>query len=108
MIGAFGFLSEYNLLKSVFRLEDIIKYGKKEYPFIALNDSNNLYASYKLFKNANNYIIGMKLSLIDDEILIYALNEKGYENLIEGSYLSDTATKKRNLGIYKKWNLHKN
>ena len=81
MIGAFGFLSEYNLLKSVFRLEDIIKYGKKEYPFIALNDSNNLYASYKLFKNANNYIIGMKLSLIDDEILIYALNEKGYENL---------------------------
>ena len=35
MIGAFGFLSEYNLLKSAFRLEDIIKYGKKEYPFIA-------------------------------------------------------------------------
>lgn len=30
------------------------------------------------------------------------LYKKGYENLIEGSYLSDTATKKRNLGIYKK------
>ena len=81
MIGAFGFLSEYNLLKSVFRLEDIIKHAEKEYPFIALNDSNNLYASYKLFKYSNNYIIGMKLSLIDDEILIYALNSKGYENL---------------------------
>lgn len=30
------------------------------------------------------------------------LHKKGYENLIEGSYLSDNATKKRNLGIYKK------
>ena len=49
MIGAFGFLSEYNLLESVFRLEDIIGYASNEkYPFIALADSNNLYGSYKL------------------------------------------------------------
>ena len=81
MISTFGFLSEYNLLSSVFRLDDIIKHGSKEYPFIALNDSNNLYASYKLFKHAKNYIIGMKLSLTDDEILVYAMNDKGYQHL---------------------------
>lgn len=81
MISTFGFLSEYNLLSSVFKLEDIIKHGTLEYPFIALNDSNNLYASYKLFKHAKNYIIGMKLSLLDDEILVYALNDIGYRNL---------------------------
>lgn len=88
VIGAFGFLSEYNLLESVFRLEDIIVHTKNEnYPFVALADSNNLYGSYKLFKHAKTpYIIGMKLDIthIDQptSLLMYALNDKGYQNLI--------------------------
>ncbi len=88
MIGAFGFLSEYNLLESIYSLEKIFGDTKKEnYPFLAIADSNNLYASYKVFKNAQRpYIIGMKLDIVhlEDEcsILCYAMSSKGYENLV--------------------------
>ena len=101
MIGAFGFLSEYNLLESVFRLEDIIDYASNEkYPFIALADSNNLYGSYKLFKHAKTpYIIGMKLDIVHLEqntsILVYALNDKGFKHLIILSSLVQLNENKR-------------
>ena len=101
MIGAFGFLSEYNLLESVFRLEDIIGYASNEkYPFIALADSNNLYGSYKLFKHAKTpYIIGMKLDIVHLEqntsILVYALNDKGFKHLIILSSLVQLNENKR-------------
>ncbi len=87
MIGFFGYLSEYNLLNSVYKLDDIIFDAKTlDYPFIAINDTNNLYASYKLFKTAKTpYIVGMKLDIvhldIECSILCYALNEKGYQNI---------------------------
>lgn len=87
MIGAFGFLSEYNLLNSTYKLKDILNDAKNnDYPFITINDTNNLYGSYKLFKNANMpYIIGMKLDIIhlayECSILVYAMDDKGYENL---------------------------
>jgi DNA polymerase-3 subunit alpha len=101
VIGAFGFLSEYNLLESVFRLEDIIDYASNEkYPFIALADSNNLYGSYKLFKHAKTpYIIGMKLDIVHLEqntsILVYALNDKGFKHLIILSSLVQLNENKR-------------
>lgn len=87
MIGAFGFLSEYNLLNSTYKLEDILTdVDKLKYPFVAISDTNNLYAAYKVFKNAKTpYIIGMKLDIIhlgvDCSLLLYALNKKGYSNL---------------------------
>lgn len=87
MIGAFGFLSEYNLLSSTYKLKDIINDAEKEqYPFIAIADTNNLYASYKLFKHAKTpYIIGLNLDIIhldkETSILCYAMDKKGYENL---------------------------
>ncbi len=87
MIGAFGFLSEYNLLNSTYKLKDIINDAKSEdYPFIALNDTNNLYGSYKLFKHAlTPYIIGMKLDIIhlgyECSVIAYAMDKEGYQNL---------------------------
>lgn len=87
MIGAFGFLSEYNLLNSTYKLEDVLADVKRlKYPFVAISDTNNLYASYKVFKNAKTlYIVGMKLDIIhlgiDCSILLYALNQRGYRNL---------------------------
>ncbi len=87
MIGAFGFLSEYNLLNSTYKLKDIINDAKSEdYPFIALNDTNNLYGSYKLFKRAlTPYIIGMKLDIIhlgyECSVIAYAMDKEGYQNL---------------------------
>lgn len=87
MIGAFGFLSEYNLLNSTYKLKDIINDAKSEdYPFSALNDTNNLYGSYKLFKHAlTPYIIGMKLDIIhlgyECSVIAYAMDKEGYQNL---------------------------
>jgi len=87
LIGAFGFLSEYNLLNSTYKLKDIINDAKSEdYPFSALNDTNNLYGSYKLFKHAlTPYIIGMKLDIIhlgyECSVIAYAMDKEGYQNL---------------------------
>ncbi|MGB4130302.1 MAG: DNA polymerase III subunit alpha, partial [Acholeplasmatales bacterium] len=52
----------------------------------ALNDTNNLYGSYKLFKHAlTPYIIGMKLDIIhlgyECSVIAYAMDKEGYQNL---------------------------
>ena len=79
--------SEYNLLNSTYKLKDIINDAKSEdYPFSALNDTNNLYGSYKLFKHAlTPYIIGMKLDIIhlgyECSVIAYAMDKEGYQNL---------------------------
>jgi len=87
VIGSFGFLSEYYLNRSAFKLTDIFKEAKKaNYPFIALSDGNYLYSAIKLFNNPQPYLIGLLLevSFLDyqDSFLVYALNKNGYENLI--------------------------
>ncbi|NLN50609.1 MAG: DNA polymerase III subunit alpha [Acholeplasmataceae bacterium] len=101
MRGVFGFLSEYNLLNSVYKLNDLLADANNaNYPFVALNDTNNLYGSYKLFKTAKiPYIIGMKLAIIhlgsECSILCYALNNEGYENLIILSSMVQLSETKR-------------
>lgn len=95
MIGAFGFLSEYYLNRSAFKLEEIFTVGKKEnYPFIAISDGSFLYSSYKLISNQEiTPLVGLlvKISIdgIEDVLLLYALNKEGYQTLvILSSYLN--------------------
>ncbi len=88
MLATFGFLSEYSLQQSAYRLTDLLKDAKdNNYRFVAVNDFNNLYGAYKLFKLSKlPVIIGMKLDIIHfgemTSILCYAMNEEGYKNLI--------------------------
>ncbi len=88
MIGAFGFLSEYYLNKSAFKLEEIFSVAKREnYPFVSINDGSFLYSSYKLLSNKEiKPLIGILVRLVidgkEDKLLLYALNKKGYQALV--------------------------
>lgn len=101
MIGAFGFLSEYNLQNSVLRLKDIIDKTKDDgHVFVSINDTNNLYGAYKLFSQAKiKYIIGMKLSIThlgeNTSLLAYAMDDTGYQNLVILSTMVQLSDQKR-------------
>ena len=95
MKGTFGFLSEYYLSNSVFKLADIFRHAKKEnYPFVAISDGAFLYSSYKLITNDEvkplvGLLVTVELMGTKDELLIYALNKEGYQSLIIiSSYLN--------------------
>ena len=83
--------TEYNLLSSANRLEDYIKLAKdSSFDFLTITD-NNLFASYKFYKECikNNIkpIIGIEYSFnIDNfksKVLMYAKNNNGYKNLMK-------------------------
>ena len=90
--------TEYNLLKSAVRLEDYIKMAKdNSFDFLTITD-NNLYASYKFYKecNKNNIkpIIGIEyeysINNIKSRLLLYAGNNEGYKNIMKISTLLKT------------------
>ena len=90
--------TEYNLLKSAVRLEDYIKLAKENsFDFLTITD-NNLYASYKFYKecNKNNIkpIIGIEyeyvINNIKSKLLLYAANNTGYKNIMKISTLLKT------------------
>ncbi len=83
--------TEYNLLSSANRLEDYIKLAKdSSFDFLTITD-NNLFASYKFYKECikNNIkpIIGIEYEFnIDNfksKVLMYAKNNNGYKNLMK-------------------------
>ncbi len=90
MAGFLYFQSEYSLLKSMIKLEDMADMSLKAgYDKIYLSDDNNLYAAYKFFKHVKTPIkkvIGMKIDLVHMQkktcLLAYAKNDLGYQNLI--------------------------
>ncbi|PKK87255.1 MAG: DNA polymerase III subunit alpha, partial [Tenericutes bacterium HGW-Tenericutes-8] len=90
MAGFLYFQSEYSLLKSMIKLQDMAAMSLQAgYDTIFLSDENNLYAAYKFFKHtktAMKRIIGMKIDLMhmgrQTSLLVYAQNASGFQNLI--------------------------
>lgn len=92
MKGTLFIQSEYSLLESTLRLDDLFLNAKNHgYDFLALSDTNNLYAAYKFFRYAKKYpdikpIIGLRLEIyhleVKSSLLFYAKNQKGYQSLL--------------------------
>ena len=85
--------SNYTLLSSMLRIDDIISYAKKSnMTSIALCDTN-MYGTMEFYnkcqKNDIKPIIGLSLILDDLNLCVYAKNYKGYKNLIKLSTLQN-------------------
>ena len=78
-------ITDYSLLSSLIRIDDLIKYAKnKGYKAVGVADNNLCYAMefYKeCIKNDIKPIIGYRTRIDDKNIYLYAKNYKGYQNL---------------------------
>ena len=93
--------TEYSLLESNIRVSDLPLIAKeKGYSAIGIAD-NNLSGAIKFYKaclDANiKPIIGVKVSLGSDNILLYAKNNNGYRNLLKIRTKIETEEKKLSL-----------
>lgn len=79
--------SNYSLLSSMLKIEDIINYNIKENNKVAVICDKNLYGAIEFYKksNANKLkpIIGLEIELEDIIILAYCKNYLGYKNLMK-------------------------
>jgi len=104
-----GFLygqTEFNMLQNTIHLNDYINTAKQEgFTFLSITDYN-LYGCYKFYqaclKNGIKPIIGMEFCYVDEDnedsyMLAYALNNKGYKELLKlSTYLN---TNEKTLGL---------
>lgn len=92
MIGFLYGQTEYNILKSAMRLEDYVNKAKLYgYKSLSITD-HNMYGHYKFYnlclKNGIKPLIGVELyykSFDDkkDKIIVYALNDTGYMEILK-------------------------
>ena len=79
--------SNYTLLSSLLKIDDIISYAKKNnLPSISLTDSNmfgTMEFIHKCQKQDIKPVIGLEVNLEDFTIVIYAKNYKGYQSIIK-------------------------
>ena len=82
----------YSILQS---LNDITKLVNKAsllgYHSLAITDTNNMFGVPQFYQECKKYnikpIIGIELSIQDKKILLYAINQNGYKNLVKLSTL---------------------
>ena len=79
--------SNYTLLSSLLKIDDIISYAKKNnLPSISLTDSNmfgTMEFIHKCEKESIKPVIGLEVNLNDFTIVLYAKNYRGYQSLIK-------------------------
>ena len=90
--------TSYSILKSLNNIEDLVKQASiLGYQSLAITDDNNMFGVPEFYdeckKNNIKPIIGLELTIEDKNILLYAINNKGYKNLIKLS----TITSEKNL-----------
>ena len=87
MYSALYVKTDYSLLSSMIKIDNLITYLKKyNISSCAIVDDNLFYVmeAYKKFTNASlKLIVGLEVKLDDDVLLLYAKNENGYKNLIK-------------------------
>ena len=79
--------SNYTLLSSLLKIEDIISYAKtNNLPSIALSD-NNMFGTMEFYKKCQKEgikpIIGLQIDLNEKEFVLYAKDYLGYKNLLK-------------------------
>ena len=92
--------TSYTLLSSLIRIPELIQKAKSlGYQSLAITDHNNMFgvpAFYQECKKNNiKPVIGLELEVEDKNILLYAMNNQGYKNLIKLS----TIVSERNITL---------
>ena len=79
--------TDYSLLKSLIKIEDLIKFCvQKNITSCGICDTN-LFGSVEFYDKCMEFnikpIIGLEVTLNENNIYLYAKNEKGYKNLLK-------------------------
>ena len=99
--------TNYSLLQSLNDIKKLVSYANSlGYKALAITDSNNMFGVPEFYneckKNNIKPIIGMELTIDNKKILLYAINNNGYKNLIKLSTLiSERSLTKEDLIEYK-------
>ena len=99
--------SSYSLLQSLNEIKKLVTYASSlGYQSLAITDSNNMFGVPEFYneckKNNIKPIIGLELDIEDKKILLYAMNNQGYKNLIKLSTLiSENPLTIKDLTTYK-------
>ena len=99
--------SSYSLLQSLNEISKLVTYASSlGYKSLAITDTNNMFGVMEFYNacKANNIkpIIGLELTIEDKKILLYAMNNHGYKNLIKlSSLISERPITKEDLITYK-------
>ena len=85
--------SNYSLLSSLLKVDDIVEYAKKQkLPSIAICDTN-MFGTMEFIKKCEKEnikpIIGLEVQLEDHNILLYAKNYQGYQCLMKLSTIQN-------------------
>lgn len=78
--------TQYSLLSSMIRIQELVEYSKGRYTSLTITDSN-LYGAMEFYlackSNQINPIIGLEITINQKKIVLYARNEKGYHHLLK-------------------------
>ena len=101
-----GFKTDYSLLKSLFKVDDIINLAlKNNSEYIGILDDNPYSIAefyYKCVQNNIKPVIGVSLIIDGYKIYFYLEDFNGYKNIIKLKYLYDD--NKLNLSVLKRFN----
>ena len=80
--------TSYSILNSLNNIEKLVKEAKSlGYTSLAITDHNNMFGVPEFYHTCLKYnlkpIIGLELSIDNKNILLYAINNKGYNNLVK-------------------------
>ena len=80
--------TSYSLLQSLNEIKKLVSYAASlGYKSLAITDDNNMFGVPEFYneckKNNIKPIIGLEISIEDKKILLYAMNNQGYKNLIK-------------------------
>lgn len=98
--------TSYSILNSLNKIDKLVSHAKKlGYTSLAITDHNNMFGVPEFYnecrKNNIKPIIGLELGIEDKNILLYAMNNKGYKNLIKlSTIVSDSPLTKEELKKY--------
>jgi len=85
--------SNYSLLSSMLKIEDIISYSLKNNLTSCFLTDSNMYGAMEFYKKCRehqlNPILGLELKLEETTLLVYAKNYQGYQSLIKLSTLQN-------------------
>lgn len=89
--------TSYSLLESLNEIKKLVSYAASlGYKSLAITDVNNMFGVPEFYqecqKNNIKPIIGIELTIEDKKILLYAMNNQGYKNLIKLSTLVSERT----------------
>jgi len=99
--------TNYSLLQSLNEIKKLVSYAASlGYKSLAITDSNNMFGVPEFYNECKNNnikpIIGIELDIENKKILLYAMNNYGYKNLIKlSTIISERPLTKEDLTNYK-------